>query len=237
MFETETSPIKTRSKLLHAHYSQLRLTASRLNLWVQAPGTARDHVLGVAWITIVITMAFLPTILTGVPVASGEYLRKIDRILASSPAPPVQTPLLVEEFAALVRHPMMGASVYDPAFYWIDLPNDVLQADAFRHAELPLWNPYNGLGTPLLATGQTAAFFPLKLIVYLTSVTSGYSAFLISRLWVAGIATYRFGRSAGLGHAGALLASTGYALSGFVVTHFHNVESSPATMLPVILGN
>ncbi|NBT27199.1 MAG: hypothetical protein EBT09_11760, partial [Actinobacteria bacterium] len=28
-------------------------------------------------------------------------------------------------------------------------------------------------------------------------------------------------------------ASTGYALSGFVVTHFHNVESSPATMLPV----
>lgn len=233
MFETETSPIKTRSKSLHAHYSQFRLTASRLNLWVQAPGTARDHVLGVAWITIVITMAFLPTILTGVPVASGEHLRKIDRILASSPAPPVQPPSLVEEFAALVRHPMMGASVYDPAFYWIDLPNDVLQADAFRHAELPLWNPYNGLGTPLLATGQTAAFFPLKLIVYLTSVASGYSAFLISRLWVAGIATYGFGRSAGLGHAGALLASTGYALSGFVVTHFHNVESSPATMLPV----
>ena len=234
MFETETSPIKTRSKSLHAHYSQLRLTASRLNLWVQAPGTARDHVLGVAWITIVITMAFLPTILTGVPVASGEHLRRMDRILAASPAPPVRTSSLVEEFAALVRHPMMGASVYDPAFYWIDLPNDVLQADAFRHAELPLWNPYNGLGTPLLATGQTAAFFPLKLIVYLTSVASGYSAFLISRLWVAGIATYGFGRSAGLGHAGALLASTGYALSGFVVTHFHNVESSPATMLPAM---
>ena len=207
--------------------------AIRIARWIQTPAIARDHFLGAAWVTVLISLAFLPTILTGVPVASGEHLRKIDRILAASPAPPVQTPSLVEEFAALARHPMMEASVYDPAFYWIDLPNDVLQTDAFRHGELPLWNPYSGLGTPLLATGQTAAFFPLKLIVYLTSVASGYSAFLISRLWVAGIATYGFGRSAGLGHAGALLAATGYALSGFVVTHFHNVESSPATMLPV----
>ena len=207
--------------------------AIRIARWIQTPAIARDHFLGAAWVTVLISLAFLPTILTGVPVASGEHLRKIDRILAASPAPPVQTPSLVEEFAALARHPMMEASVYDPAFYWIDLPNDVLQTDAFRHGELPLWNPYSGLGTPLLATGQTAAFFPLKLIVYLTSVASGYSAFLISRLWVSGIATYGFGRSAGLGHAGALLAATGYALSGFVVTHFHNVESSPATMLPV----
>ena len=59
MFETGTSTIKTRATTLRTRYSQLRSIASILNLWVQAPGTARDHVLGVAWITIVITMAFL----------------------------------------------------------------------------------------------------------------------------------------------------------------------------------
>ncbi|MBU6150049.1 MAG: YfhO family protein [Chloroflexi bacterium] len=213
-----------------AHRGSFTLRVSR---WVQTPGMARDHFLGAAWITVLISLAFLPTVFTGVPVASGEHLRKIDRILAAAPIPAAQPISLFEETAALYRHPMMQASVYDPSFYWIDLPNDVLQSDAFRHGELPLWNPYSGLGTPLLATGQTAAFFPLKLIVYLTSVASGYSAFLIARLWVAGFATYGFARSAGMRHAGALLAATGYALSGFVVTHFHNVESSPATMLPL----
>ncbi|MBU6150891.1 MAG: YfhO family protein, partial [Chloroflexi bacterium] len=207
--------------------------ALRFARWVHTPGMARDHFLGAAWITVLISLAFLPTVLAGVPVASGEHLRKIDRILAAAPVPAAQPISLLEEASAFFRHPMMQASVYDPAFYWIDLPNDVLQADAFRHGELPLWNPYSGLGTPLLATGQTAAFFPLKLIVYLTSVASGYSAFLIARLWVAGFATYGFARSAGVQHTGALLAATGYALSGFVVTHFHNVESSPATMLPL----
>jgi hypothetical protein len=70
-------------------------------------------------------------------------------------------------------------------------------ATARRH--IPLWNPYQFAGTPFVANGQSAVFYPLNLPFWLFDVARafGISAFLHTLL--SGIATYflaqRWGRS------------------------------------------
>jgi len=189
---------------------------------------------------VLLTLAFWPAIFSGWPIATANALRDTDSVYPAGSDDGLSG--WAGAAARVVRNPHVWVGVYDPAFYWIDLPNDSLNREMFLSGEWPLWNPYVGLGTPLLGTGQAAPFSPLKLLVYLAP--SGGSAapdeaavslYLVLRLYLAALATYGLARTLGLGHGGALLAGAGYGLSATLVMHVHNIDATPPALLPGVL--
>jgi hypothetical protein len=60
----------------------------------------------------------------------------------------------------------------------------------FHEKVAPLWDPYQGYGRPLAANQQSQPFYPLTLALLLHISPRTYNWFLLSRLFIAGIASY-----------------------------------------------
>lgn len=85
------------------------------------------------------------------------------------------------------------------------------------HGHLPLWNPYSGLGLPLVFNWQSAAFSLPNLVGYLFPAFLGYTVVLFLTLVIAGSGVYVLSRVLGLGLLGSLTAATVFELSGSVI--------------------
>ncbi len=83
-----------------------------------------------------------------------------------------------------------------------------------HHGQLPLWNPYSALGTPLAFNWQAASFSLPALISYLFPLHLVYTVQIVVTLVVAGTGAYLLGRLLGLGVIGCAMAATVYELSG-----------------------
>src|SRR5438309_253742 len=113
-------------------------------------------------------------------------------------------------------------------------PWDVLQADgvlqfapwrslvfeAWSKGQLPLWNPYELMGTPLLANSQSAGFYPPHMVMGLFHVplypAMTFLAWL--HLFWAGLGVYLLVRRLGGVKTGAAIAGVSFSLSAFMVT-------------------
>ena len=100
------------------------------------------------------------------------------------------------------------------AFAWESLQNGVL----------PLWNPFNGLGTPLIANYQLALFYPPGWLVYLFAAIGGtqlmawaHSLLVVLHLIWAGIGMVFFVRSLGLGDLAQTISGLSFSLCGYLV--------------------
>ena len=118
-----------------------------------------------------------------------------------------------------------------PAYY--EWPINKLVGDMYRNGELPLWNPYQGAGTPLLAQYSTRALFPYQILENLSPVWT-WDFFLLGRLLIAGFFTFMFLRLTALPFAASFLGGLFYMFSG-TFTWFINLEefANNALMLPV----
>lgn len=118
-----------------------------------------------------------------------------------------------------------------PAYY--EWPINKLVGDMYRQGNLPLWNPYQGAGTPLLAQYSSRAFFPYQIIEDLSPVWT-WDFFLLGRLLIAGFFTFLFLRLLGLPFAVSFLGGLFYMFSGTFIW-FINLEQfvNNAMMLPV----
>ncbi len=94
------------------------------------------------------------------------------------------------------------------------IPWTTLAWTQVHHGHLPLWNPYSGLGMPLVFNWQAASFSVPALVGYLVPVHLAYTVGQITTLFVAGGGVYLLGRVLRLGVLGATLAATVYELSG-----------------------
>jgi len=118
-------------------------------------------------------------------------------------------------------------------------PNDGLttQALGYRaaldwiHGEVPWWNPYSGVGLPLAAEYQPAAFFPLTLILLLPQ---GFVWEHLLLQMLAGWGTYGLLRQVGLGRAAALTGGTLFAFNGTLAL-FGHAPAFPVPFLPWML--
>jgi hypothetical protein len=68
----------------------------------------------------------------------------------------------------------------------------LLRYQYFHERVAPLWNPYQGYGAPLAANQQSQPFYPLTLALLLHIGPRTYNWFLLSRLFLAGIASYLY---------------------------------------------
>ena len=101
---------------------------------------------------------------------------------------------------------------------------------------IPLWNPHQFSGTPFLANGQSAIFYPLSFPFWLfeTARAFGISAFLHTLL--ASGSAYFLARRWNLSRAAALLGAIGFSFCGYLAAWIVlPTLSNTASWLPLLL--
>lgn len=94
------------------------------------------------------------------------------------------------------------------------MPWTTLAWNEVHRGHLPLWNPFNGFGTPLAFNWQTAAFSLPTLVGYLVPAGDAYTVGIIVTLLIAGTGTFFLGRVMGLGALASAMMGTVFELSG-----------------------
>jgi len=97
-------------------------------------------------------------------------------------------------------------------------PWHTLVVEAIRSGQLPLWTELFGNGAPLLANHQSATFYPLNLIYFVTSVERAMGYSVVLHVILAGLFAFAWGRTIGLSRFGATVVGLSFALSGFLVS-------------------
>ena len=133
-------------------------------------------------------------------------------------------------------------------FYWGTI---LLQFIPWRHValelikggEIPLWNPFSGMGAPLLANYQSALLYPptwmlmaLEAIGGLPWSAIGQGVCLGLHLGFCAVGTRRMLREWGIGELGQIVGGLAFGLSGYLVSRasFQSIIFS-VSWLPWIL--
>ena len=96
---------------------------------------------------------------------------------------------------------------------------------------IPYWNPFEGLGSPLLGEMQSAALFPLTILL---SFSNGQIYFEAILQVIAGAATYYLLRSLRVRIWVAVVLATAFSLNG-TFSWLRNAIENPVAFLPVML--
>ena len=111
---------------------------------------------------------------------------------------------------------------------------DVLQADgvlqfyvwrdlvfeSWRNFQVPFWNPYQLMGTPLLANSQSGALYPPHILMGLLHVPTALAITLLAwfHLFWAGLGASKLVRALGGSEVGGVVAGASFALSPFLLS-------------------
>ncbi|TAK35069.1 MAG: hypothetical protein EPO21_07430 [Chloroflexota bacterium] len=110
-------------------------------------------------------------------------------------------------------------------------------AALYREGQLPLWNPYLGTGAPLAANLQSAAFYPINLLLFFAVPPEiGLGLSVIVHVMLAGLFTFVFIRAIGLPWWAALLSALSYMFSGYIIARAEFLSMTSAVpWLPLLL--
>jgi hypothetical protein len=117
--------------------------------------------------------------------------------------------------------------------------------ERIRFGELPLWNPYLGMGAPLVANYQSAIFYPPNWIYFILDTIGGTTwmawgqALLVAlHLAWAGIGAILLAKKLGIGELGQSIAGLSYGLCGYLVSRagFLSINSATAWLPWIILA-
>ncbi|MBU1327470.1 YfhO family protein [Patescibacteria group bacterium] len=100
-----------------------------------------------------------------------------------------------------------------------------LVISALRSGHIPLWNPYNFSGTPLLANYQSAIFYPFNLLYLIIEQSAAWSVLIFIQPLLASFFTYLYLRKIRIGVWGGILGSIAFAYSSYMTRwlEFNNV--------------
>jgi len=102
----------------------------------------------------------------------------------------------------------------------------------FAAGGFPLWNHLNGLGAPLLGNMLSAAFYPLKAIVYLGRTPAAYDLYIVIRLLAAALFSYALCRRLKLGPVPSLLGCVCFAFTGYMKMFVNENYLNADVLLP-----
>jgi hypothetical protein len=97
-------------------------------------------------------------------------------------------------------------------------PWRLLTHRAAQSGELPLWNPYQFSGTPLVGNGQSALFYCPNWLYWALHPRIGMGLSAALHMLLGGVFVYGLGRCWQLQRPAALLAALAFAAGGFVIT-------------------
>lgn len=105
-----------------------------------------------------------------------------------------------------------------------------------KKLQLPLWNPYNAAGTPLLANFQTAAFYPLNILFFILPFSFAWSVSIFMQPLLAGVFIYFYLTHTRLNKWASILGAITFSFSGFSIAWLEwNTVGHVALWLPLIL--
>jgi len=111
---------------------------------------------------------------------------------------------------------------------WVDEPAPYLVHRALADGRLPLWNDASGLGAPLAANPNMAAWSPLQLAPNLHPTPLVQDLAWLLRVFLLGLSTWALARVLGAGFAASCAAAVALALSGqtldWIVHHPLNTD-------------
>ncbi len=120
-----------------------------------------------------------------------------------------------------------GASV-------VSVPDHIKTRLYLTTGQLPLWNPYQGLGQPMAAMGEGSPYFPPAMLRSLAPY-SWENAFLVVEIFIAQLFLFYFLRLAGLSRIAAAFGGAAFALSGAVSFHLARANIlDQILMMPVL---
>jgi len=97
-------------------------------------------------------------------------------------------------------------------------------AAELAQGRLPEWNPYAGLGTPVIATAQDAVLHPFTLLVLALPPGAAMKAWVLLSFALAAAGTFAWVRLLGGSAAACAVGAVGFALSGPLVSSSDNVQ-------------
>lgn len=113
---------------------------------------------------------------------------------------------------------------------WLEFARQELRA-----GRLPLWNPHQDGGVPLLANMSSALGSPLVFSVLLFGTSDGWNPSLLLRLLVALTGAYVWLRDCGRSTVAAALGAVGFALSGPFIAWLEHPHTLTAAPIPWVL--
>jgi hypothetical protein len=99
------------------------------------------------------------------------------------------------------------------------------------HGQIPWWNPYEGIGSPLAGEMQSGAFFPLTMVLLLHQ---GMLVLQVSIELISGWSAYALVRRLGVGRVFSTAAGVAFGLCGTYAWLAH-APIRPVAMLPLSL--
>jgi hypothetical protein len=102
----------------------------------------------------------------------------------------------------------------------------------------PLWNPWLGMGAPLLANAQSALLYPPNWVLLILPVEYGQGLLLAGHLLWAGIGMVKLSGSIGIGRLGRTVAGLAFMLCGYLAARawFPTINASVAWLPWIILA-
>lgn len=115
-------------------------------------------------------------------------------------------------------------------------PQRLLAVEQIKQGILPLWNPLMFSGYPLMATFQSAIFYPLNILYFIMPFIDAWSIQVILQPILASFFTYLFLRNLKLSKLACLLGGFAYAFGGFSLYWMeYNVHAHTAAFIPLLL--
>jgi len=115
------------------------------------------------------------------------------------------------------------------------LPWKDFEAEQLRKGSLPLWNPHNYAGQPIVGTYQSAIYSPFSWIYYLWPSWRAQVWIAILKLLLAGYFLYLYLSRIGVEAWAARVGGLGYMFSGFMIAWLGHPHSAVALYLPALL--
>lgn len=113
------------------------------------------------------------------------------------------------------------------------LPLRVVAARIWRSGHLPVWNPFEYSGYPLLASAQTAVLYPPNALFVLFPTVRTFNVVTVLQFVIAGVGAFLLGRRLTGDNVAATVAGVAFGLSGFMFAHIgHHAIIASAAWLP-----
>lgn len=151
--------------------------------------------------------------------------------------------LLIAEYNPWKTYSYLG---YNPGSYpnkaqYFDVirqfyPEKIFSLSLIQEFDLPLWNPYNFSGSPLLANFQSAVFYPPGIIYLLLNMPLAWSILVILQPILSFYFTYLYMRKLNVSREGSILSALSYGFSYFMIVWLeYNTVGHVIAYLPLVL--
>lgn len=135
--------------------------------------------------------------------------------------------------SAVIEKVFTGSIDLYSSFY----PRTQYAFSALRAGDLPLWNPYQLCGKPLLATPATGVFYPLNVVYLIFDVATATEIAFILHMLLGALGMFWLMRHFGIGILGACCSAVTFVWSGWLIANanqpvlFAGMSWMPLTVL------